>query len=79
MSNGRKKLLIELEEIIYEVMNKAKAGRYKGNPSVNPHKIRNQYYSSIASLINVYARLSKDIEIEELQKEIMELKEELKE
>lgn len=73
--NGRKKLLIALEEIIYEVMDKAKAQRYGGNPAVNSHKIRNQYYSSIASLINVYAKLYKDLEIDDLEKEINELKE----
>lgn len=75
---SREKILKELENLIYQAIERAQAVRYNGKPDVNPHKIRTQYYSSIASLINVYSKLYKDLEMDELEKEIQELKEFLK-
>ena len=75
----REKILKELENLIYQAIERAQAVRYGGTPDVNPHKTRQGYYSSIASLINVYSKLYKDLEMDELEKEIQELKELLKE
>lgn len=76
---GRKEILKELEEIIYEAMGRCSARNYRNSPDnfVNVHKLRQGYYNSLASLINSYARLSKDVEINELEEELEELKKEL--
>lgn len=69
----REKILDELLSVIFEAMDKAKSQRYRGKS----HKTRNDYYKSVATLVNAYARLSRDLEIDELAEEIEKFKEEL--
>lgn len=76
---GRQDILKELENIIYEAMGRCSARHFKSSRdlSVNPHKLRQGYYNSLASLIKAYNQLLKDSEIDELKTELEELKEEL--
>ena len=70
---NRNELLSELLTLIAEALKKAKATQYRGKS----HKIRNDYYRSVATLVNSYARLSRDIEIDELKEELEKFKESL--
>lgn len=76
---GRQEILKELENIIYEAMERCLASNYRNttNTRVNPHKLRQGYYNSLATLIKAYNQLLKDSEIDEIKEEIEELKEEL--
>ena len=69
--DNRRELLNELLSLIAEALKKAKAKQYRGES----HKIRNDYYRSVATLVNSYARLSRDIEIDKLAEQLEKFKE----
>ena len=70
----RRQLLDELLNLIAEAIKKANSHQYRGQS----HKIRNDYYRSVSTLVNSFARLSRDTELDELACELEKLKEDLK-
>ena len=76
---SREYIIKRLEEIIYEVMDRVEARQYKGTPGKNPHSIRVSYINSLSGLVKAYSTLLKDEQVDELMKEVNELKEEVKE
>lgn len=77
MKEVRENILKILIDEILRTKKYCDAKRYnsKSELAKNPHDIRNKYLSSLSSLINTYTRLSRDMDIDELQKEIEMLKE----
>lgn len=67
----RDKLIEELNPLLSELMNKARAGRFQGN--IETHKLRISYVNALSNLLRAYNQLLKDKEIEDLENQIMEL------
>ena len=76
MVNGRDVILEQLNPLIADFIVKAKGGRIRDDKKA---KIRIMYANSLANLIRAYNGLLKDKELEELQTELQELKDEFKE
>lgn len=76
--NFRKELLEEIYPLFNELIKKGKSGRFRAEDN-ELYKLRISYVNALANLLRAYNTLLKDSEIEELQKEIIELKELLKE
>ena len=72
----REKILEDLNPLIADFIVKAKSGRIKDRELA---KIRISYANSLANLIRAYNGLLRDKELEELQTELQELKDEFKE
>lgn len=75
--NFRKELLEEIYPLFSELIKKGKNGRFQAEDN-ELYKLRISYVNALANLLRAYNTLLKDSEIEELQEEIMELKELLK-
>lgn len=69
----RDQLIESLTPLLADLINKANKGRFQG--SEETHKLRISYINALSNLIRAYNTLLKDKEIEDLQKEILELKE----
>ena len=72
----REQILEDLNPLIADFIVKAKSGRIKDRELA---KIRISYANSLANLIRAYNGLLRDKELEELQTELQELKDEFKE
>ena len=73
----RKELLEEIYPLFSELIKQGKSGRFQAKDT-ELYKLRISYVNALANLLRAYNTLLKDSEMEELQDEIMELKELLK-
>ena len=68
----RDKLLEELSPLLSDLVTKSRAGRFQGNTET--HKLRISYINALSNLLRAYNQLLRDKEIEDLEIQIMELK-----
>ncbi len=75
----RKKILSEVENLIFNLIDRAEARQYQSkNVNVaDPHKTRVAYVNSLANLLKAYNQLLKDSELEEIEERIKELEKEM--
>ena len=76
MVTGRDDILEQLNPLIADFIVKAKGGRIRDEQKA---KIRISYANALSNLIRAYNGLLKDKELEELEAELQELKNEFKE
>lgn len=72
----REKILKILEDEIYDFYDRAQARQYQSkNVSVSdPHKTRQNYAKVLVQLIHEYNLTLKDIELDEIKRELADLK-----
>jgi hypothetical protein len=66
-------LLNEIEEALFDAVERAKAYRYTGEG----HKIRQGYYTSLATLLNSYIRYKESLNEKDFEERLEVLEEEL--
>lgn len=70
----RKELLEEIYPLFSELIKQGKSGRFQAKDT-ELYKLRISYVNALANLLRAYNTLLKDSEIEELEEEIIKLKE----
>lgn len=70
--NIRAELIEQINPLLSELINKANQGRFNGDTET--YKLRISYVNALANLLRAFNQLMRDKEIEELQTEIIELK-----
>ena len=75
--NIRAELIEQITPLLSELISKANQGRFNGDTET--YKLRISYVNALANLLRAFNQLMRDKEIEELQTEIIELKQLIKE
>lgn len=70
----RKELLEEIYPLFSELIKQGKSGRFQAKDT-ELYKLRISYVNALSNLLRAYNTLLKDSEIEELEEEIIKLKE----
>lgn len=70
--NIRAELIEQINPLLSELISKANQGRFNGDTET--YKLRISYVNALANLLRAFNQLMRDKEIEELQTEIIELK-----
>lgn len=70
--NIRAELIEQITPLLSELISKANQGRFNGDTET--YKLRISYVNALANLLRAFNQLMRDKEIEELQTEIIELK-----
>lgn len=72
MDNIREQLIEQINPLLSELISKANQGRFNGD--METYKLRISYVNALANLLRAFNQLMRDKDIDELQSEIMELK-----
>lgn len=75
MDTYRDSILEMMGPLIADLANKAEHGRFRDKET---HRIRVSYYNALARMISSYNQVLKDAELQQLQEEVEELKELIK-
>ena len=73
MIDGRDALIEAVNPLLADLITKAKGGRIRDEKKA---KIRISYCNALSNLIRAYSTLLRDKELEQIQEELMELKNE---